>query len=280
MKVLLKHIRCGLTSGVLLIHYWFWYFLRYSRHPEKYPIEKRYAMLRKACVSIIKHFRADLIYSGVEYLQEALKDERGLLIVSNHLSIFDMLTLMLASDEPITFIAKKELKKTPLLGKATMALGSLFLDRDDPRQAIEVFRKATEIAKNGGVVGIYPEGTRNKDPLNTPVQPFHPGSFKVSLRGEANILCISSFGTFRYLAGPTNYRSNPIYFQFHKMVRYEDIKDKNTTQIAELCHQIVNEGVEEQKKLDAEYIASGRHKKKAPKWWKTIPHVRDALGKK
>ncbi len=279
IKLLFKWIRSGLTSGVLLLHYWFWYFIRYSNHPEKYPIEKRYGMVRRACVPILKHFRADLRIEGLDNLQESLDSGKGTLVVMNHLSIFDMLTVIMACEKPVTFIAKKELRKTPLLGRATRSIDALLLDRDDPRQAITVFQKAAEVGKNKGIVCVYPEGTRNKHPLETPVADFHPGSFKVALRGECNIVCISCFGTFRYLAGPTAYRSSPVNIHIHKMIPYEEIKGLNTTQLAEKCHKIINDEVDLLKIKDKEYLEAGLHKKKGPKWWKKSPAL-EAMGKK
>ena len=277
MRVLLKYLRCGATAGVLLIHYWFWRFRKYCKHADKYPLEFRWVKIRQAAIHIIAQFHSDIDFQHVERLKEAMADPRGCILVGNHLSIFDMLTLMAVCEKPVTFIAKKELLKTPLLGKATRSIDALFLDRDDPRQAIKVMQISSEQARNGGFIGVFPEGTRNKDPENTPVADFHPGSLKVALRGEANILCFAEYGTFRYLAGPTNFKSNLIQFNFLPLIRYEEIKDKNTKELADITYKLINDEVTRMKEVDKQYIAEGRHKKKHAKWWKENPYVASAF---
>lgn len=269
---LLKYIRTGLTSGVILIHTWFWYFLRYSKHPEKYDIGHRYEITRKAAVGILHHFRSDIQYEGYENLVKALEDkEHGTLIVGNHNSAFNILDLMIFTrNRPVVFTAKKELKKAPFLGKSVMSIDGLFLDRDDPRQAIEILHKSVDVLKNGGIIAIYPEGTRNKDPLNTGISPLHPGSFKSAVRAGANIVVVSDFGPFRYLEPNTNYRSNLIQISFSLFIPAEEVKKKSTQELAEICFDVLQKDNDRMKERDKQYIAEGKHKHFSKnKWWKT-----------
>jgi len=79
---------------------------------------------------------------------EGFKLEDNLLIISNHRSFLDILileqSLQTLNKKNTTFIAKKELKTTPLIGKVIELMNVLFIDRNNPRDFINLLKKIKE----------------------------------------------------------------------------------------------------------------------------------------
>ena len=87
----------------------------------------------------------------------------GAILVANHQSIVDIPMLLSAFPRPVRFLAKRELGEIPLFGKAMAAAGNLFIDRDDPRDAVRMLRDVGARLRDGRLVVIFPEGTRSGD---------------------------------------------------------------------------------------------------------------------
>jgi 1-acyl-sn-glycerol-3-phosphate acyltransferase len=90
------------------------------------------------------------------------------------------------------FIAKKEVKKFPILSLWMKNMTCLFLDRDDMRQGLKTILTAVDNVKAGYSVFIMPEGTRNH---NEEMLPFKEGSFKVAEKSGCPIVPIAFSNT-------------------------------------------------------------------------------------
>lgn len=106
---------------------------------------------------------------GLERLPEG-----GAILVSNHQSLLDIPLFLSVFRKEIKFLAKRELGEIPLFGKAMARAGNLFVDREDPRDAVHVMREAVGRIRKGQVVVIFPEGTRSADGS---IGEFKPGAF-------------------------------------------------------------------------------------------------------
>ena len=96
--------------------------------------------------------------------------EGGVVLASNHLSFADSLVIPLTSPRQVAFLAKDDYwTGTGLRGMVSRnfftAIGSIPVDRDDPRAAQVSLDLALEHLRGGGAFGIYPEGTRSRDGL-------------------------------------------------------------------------------------------------------------------
>ena len=97
-----KFLRLVLLCGPRILWDYFAWMLRYSRHPERYPFEVRYAAARKLIVKTIKRFRLNMQVEGLEYLNS----QKGpFVLVANHQSMMDVLVLVAISERPLTFIS-------------------------------------------------------------------------------------------------------------------------------------------------------------------------------
>nr|EIF89285.1 1-acyl-sn-glycerol-3-phosphate acyltransferase [Streptomyces tsukubensis NRRL18488] len=100
---------------------------------------------------------------------ENVPTEGPAILASNHLSFSDSFFLPAVLDRKVTFIAKQEYFTSPgVKGRLTAAffkgVGQLPVDRSGARGAGEAAIQAgIKVIENGGLFGIYPEGTRSPD---------------------------------------------------------------------------------------------------------------------
>jgi 1-acyl-sn-glycerol-3-phosphate acyltransferases len=109
----------------------------------------------------------------------------GAVLVANHQSIVDIPMLLSAFPRPVRFLAKRELGEIPLFGKAMAAAGNLFIDRDDPRNAVRMLRDVGARLRDGRLVVVFPEGTRSGDGS---IGEFRPGAFYLAQKSGAPVV--------------------------------------------------------------------------------------------
>ncbi|MHB1013313.1 MAG: lysophospholipid acyltransferase family protein, partial [Desulfobacteria bacterium] len=109
----------------------------------------------------------------------------GAVLVANHQSIVDIPMLLSAFPRPVGFLAKRELGEIPLFGKAMSAAGNLFVDREDPRDAVRMLREAGARLRDGRLVVVFPEGTRSGDGS---IGEFRPGAFYLAQKSGAPVV--------------------------------------------------------------------------------------------
>jgi 1-acyl-sn-glycerol-3-phosphate acyltransferase len=104
---------------------------------------------------------------GLEHVTN-LPADTGVILASNHLSFCDSFFLPLMVRRRVTFLAKSEYFTAPgvkgwLSKKFFSAIGQVPIDRDDASASIGALAAGVRILNGGGVLGIYPEGTRSPD---------------------------------------------------------------------------------------------------------------------
>lgn len=114
-----------------------------------------------------------------------------LIIVSNHVSDLDPLVVGCAVRRPVRYMAKLELFGPPLLRWWITACGGFPVRRGEAdRQAL---RTARNILEQGGVLVMFPEGTRGSSIRD--LRPPEPGAALLALRTGAVILPVAVIGT-------------------------------------------------------------------------------------
>ncbi|MHB8733249.1 MAG: lysophospholipid acyltransferase family protein [bacterium] len=112
------------------------------------------------------------------------------IVVSNHLSDLDPLVVGSALRRPVTFMAKHELFQVPGVRWWVTKCGAFPVRRGAPdRQAL---RTALGILQRGGVLVMFPEGTRGHD--RTLREP-EPGAALLARRTGAALLPVAVLGT-------------------------------------------------------------------------------------
>ena len=131
----------------------------------------------------IKIIGINLIIEGVENIPD-----EPCVFIGNHTSILDIPILMHSANRTVGLIGKKELIKIPILGYWMKQNHCIPLDRSNPRDAIKVINLGVEYVKKGYNMGIFPEGTRNKEGK---VGEFKKGSLKLATKAKATIVPVA-----------------------------------------------------------------------------------------
>ena len=260
MGKLLQYIKIVLIAGPVILYYHFVYMIKFSRHPEKYPLEKRYAIARKEISFVIGLFHLDYTMENFEAFTQS-KDKS--LLISNHLSFFDPLMIIIKSEKPVTFIAKKEVFKMPFVKRVAKAIEVFPLDRDNIMSQISEIKKVVTYLKdpNKPSVIVYIEGTRNRKP-EEPCLDFHAGTLKIAQMAGCPINVAATYGSFRALSMHSHLRKYPVYFSILETINSEEFKKYNTNELAGILRKKVDAKVDEQRALDKKYIESMKISKK------------------
>ncbi|MGH3079162.1 MAG: lysophospholipid acyltransferase family protein [Gaiellaceae bacterium] len=93
----------------------------------------------------------------------------GLVVAANHFSWIDPPSLGAACPRTLYFMAKVEAHRVPGLGQLLRTFGAFPVRRgESDRDAVRMMR---EIVREGGALGMFPEGTRQKSGVPGPAQP-------------------------------------------------------------------------------------------------------------
>ncbi len=116
---------------------------------------------------------------------------RPQIFMANHQSDFDILIVLAHIPGQFRWIAKKELFKIPIFGKAMKNAGYIEIDRQNHEKALKSLDEAAQKIREGKSVVTFPEGTRSRDGK---IKPFKQGMFHLAIRSGAPIVPISIIG--------------------------------------------------------------------------------------
>ena len=128
---------------------------------------------------------------------ENLDPQRSYVIISNHLSNFDIWTTLAVLPTTIRFVAKKELLRFPIFGQALALSDHIVIDRSKPDQAIQrINARVSGQIDQGFCILFYAEGTRSRDGK---ILPFKKGGVTLAMRTGLPIIPLSVSGTRKFL---------------------------------------------------------------------------------
>jgi len=122
---------------------------------------------------------------GVEHIP----DEGGVILCSNHISTLDPPLIGTPLNRRIHFMAKAELFKIPLFKQLITALGAFPVKRGSVSK--ETIRYAQRLLSEGGMIGIFPEGTRGGGGMGK------KGAASLALRTGAAVIPVAIIGSYR-----------------------------------------------------------------------------------
>ncbi|MDO9535937.1 MAG: lysophospholipid acyltransferase family protein [Bacillota bacterium] len=164
-----------------------------------------------------------LFYRSKYYGLENLPSQGPYIICSNHTSWFDppVVTTIGPWRHRVSFMAKEELFKIFIIGFVIRRAGAFPVKRNTAdRKAI---KHALDVLSNGGILGLFPEGTRIRaGELGEPQQ----GAAMIALKSNSPVLPVAIIwsGIFR-----------PVKVRVGSLLYFKDegkIKSKNLEQVS------------------------------------------------
>ena len=190
--------------------------------------------------------KVKVIYkNGSEEEIKKIRDTKeAVILISNHQSNVDIPTLLGYLPLDFYFIAKKEMKKWPLIGRWMRRFDCIFLDRKNPRQGMKDMKEAIEKIKKGHSYVIFPEGSRSKDGK---IGEFKKGSFKLATDTKARIFPIALVGTYEIQSKKSlKVTSNKnVKIVVDNPINLDDLSREDQKRIHEIVNEIVRNNFEE-----------------------------------
>ncbi len=110
----------------------------------------------------------------------------GRLIVANHISWVDIHALN--SISPMCFVAKSDIKKWPVFGYLASKSGTLFINRNNRKDALNIIEALQQRLKNGINACYFPEGTTTD---GTHILPFKSSIMQAAISVQTDIIPVA-----------------------------------------------------------------------------------------
>lgn len=175
------------------------------------PKERILNMKRKIVKALVRCFM--VICFRVKIIgKENIPKEGACIICSNHTSYFDPPMLVAFNKRHVNMIAKKDLLKNPFMGWLCKTFGAFLVERDG--RDIEAVKQSLKILKNGEILGIFPEGTRNGMAKGEKVK---NGAVLMAIKSGAPIIPAGIKGKYKLFRKVTMTYGEPIYYDKTKI---------------------------------------------------------------
>ncbi len=189
-------------AGIVLLYILLLFVISLFLRP-KTPLEREHPVARWFLVETLRAVctaaRVTVRVEGAEKLPD-----QPFLLVSNHRSLFDPIVAVAAFPRrPLSFVAKPEILRVPLIGRFARYCGFLAIDRTDARNAVRTIHTAADQLSRGVCsMGVYPEGTRNRPQKGAPkdrplptLLPLHDGVLMIAQKAKAPVAVVATRGT-------------------------------------------------------------------------------------
>jgi len=173
---------------------------------------------------------------GLEHIPEG-----GFVLAANHTSNFDPwpLGIPFLPRRQLRFMAKSELFN-PVLAPILRAGGAFKVRRGEGD--VEAMRTAAQLARDGEIVVMFPEGTRRKKGLRKKFEARpHTGAARIALSAEVPLVPAAIGGTDRLS------RLGPLSVAYGEPIDVSDLEGMETKQAATIATERLMNAIEELK---------------------------------
>jgi len=138
-------------------------------------------------------------FAGVRVRVEGMENidsGQTYIFAGNHCSQYDIFSFQGYFPHDFRWIAKKELFRIPVFGRAMHRVGYIPIDRSQGRQALKSLDEAARRIAAGSSVLIFPEGTRSPDGT---LKEFKTGAVMLAIKAKVPIVPLGFSGTYDVL---------------------------------------------------------------------------------
>ncbi len=185
-------------------------------------------MKRKIVKAIIRFFMR--IFFRIKIIgKENIPAEGACIICPNHKSYFDPPLVVAFNKRHINMIAKKELYQNHLIAWLGKTFNVFPVERNG--KDIEAVKHSLKILKNGEILGIFPEGTRNGMEKGIKVK---NGAVLIAIKSGAPIIPVGIKGDYKLFSKVVITYGEPIYYDKSK------INSQNKEEIDKLTQELMD----------------------------------------
>ena len=125
--------------------------------------------------------------------RENIPKEGPVVLAMNHFSWIDPAAFGAACPRTVRFLAKVEAHRVPGLGQLIRAFGTISVRRgESDREAVRLMR---QVLRDGEVLGLFVEGTRQTAGVPGPVL---PGAAMAAIQESAPVVCGAIYGSYEW----------------------------------------------------------------------------------
>lgn len=148
-----------------------------------------YRFLKALLTPVFKFY-----YNPKIYGKENIPTEGACLIAGNHKHLYDQCLAIISTKRYIKYMAKKEYFDNKWVAWFFKSVGCISVDRQHGDHSAVV--SAIDTLKDGGAIGIFPEGTRNR--TQEQLLPFKYGAVSMAKKTDAYIVPFAITGDYKF----------------------------------------------------------------------------------
>lgn len=170
--------------------------------------------------------------------REKLPKQGRMLLICNHLSILDPVTLLGCLPEcQLAFISKKENGDMFIVGNLMHRLMCQLMNRENDREALKTILRCIQLIKEDQVsIGVFPEGHCSEDGR---LQHFRSGAFKVATKTQVPIVVCTLQNTNRVFHNILRLKATHVPLHIVGVIPPEDFPGRTAVDISQLAYDMM-----------------------------------------
>ena len=174
-----------------------------------------------------------------------LPKDGGYMMYPNHQGKYDVYGIISVHKQPCTFVMDIKKSNSIFIKQLVDILDAKRLDKKNNRQAMTIINEVAKEVGEGRKCILFPEGIYDNKKKNSLID-FKPGCFKICLKSKVPIVPVVLIDSYK----PYNsWKVGKVTTQVHYLepILYDEYKDMNTQQIAELVKGKIADKIQELK---------------------------------
>lgn len=158
--------------------------------------------------------------------------------VSNHQGNFDVPIMLGLVGKPRGLIAKKELLKLPMIRSWMRYLHCIFVDRNDPKEAVKSLMEGIALVQKGYSMTIFPEGTRSK---GGDMNALKGGAFRIATKACVPVIPVTINGSYKLMEANKGFMISPakVCVTVHEPIKTENMDKEAIKELPEKVKQVI-----------------------------------------
>ena len=176
---------------------------------------------------------------------ENVPKDRPVLFAANHRGFADIASAYATLPVTTGFVAKKEMKKAPIISTWLNNMRGVYIDRENPKEGLKAILEAIDNVNNGFSMFILPEGTRSH---TEEMLPFKKGSLKIAEKTKCPIVPVAFTNTDDVFENHfPRVKGTNITIQYGKPIEVKDLSREEMKDLTETVQLKVKEMLDKNK---------------------------------